>query len=208
MEAGTYPARIVRVLDYGLQPQSYNGEQKAPAQVISVTYELLDVFMVDEQGNELEDKPRWMSEDFPLHPLSSDRARSTLRYTALDPAGKHGGDWTALIDTPCMLTVVINKKGDKTYENISNVSTMRARDAANAPELKNPTAIFLLDKPDMGLFGKLPKWIQEKITGNLNFAGSILESLLKGGAPKKEIKKAPPKEETPADDDASDDAPW
>ena len=208
LEPATYPARIVRILDYGLQPQSFNGEQKAPAQVISITYELLDVFMVDEQGRELEDKPRWISEEFPLHPMSSDRARSTQRYSALDPENKFEGDWTRLITFPCMVTVAVNKKGDKTYENVSNVSTMRARDVDKAAELKNPSSVFLLDDPDMELFNKLPKWIQEKIQSNLNYAGSILESLLKGGTPKKEVKKAPPKEEIPADDDASDDAPW
>ena len=208
LEPATYPARIVRILDYGLQPQSFNGEQKAPAQVISITYELLDVFMVDEQGKELEDKPRWISEEFPLHPMSSDRARSTQRYSALDPENKFEGDWTRLITFPCMVTVAVNKKGDKTYENVSNVSTMRARDVDKAAELKNPSSVFLLDDPDMALFNKLPKWIQEKIQSNLNYAGSPLEAALKGKAPEKkqEVKK-PPKEE-PAEASDEEDVPW
>ncbi len=81
-------------------------------------------------------------------------------------------------------------------------------DVDKAAELKNPSSVFLLDDPDMELFNKLPKWIQEKIQSNLNYAGSPLEAALKGKAPeKKQEAKKPPKEE-PAEASDEDDTPW
>ena len=68
IEPGSYPARLVQVIDLGLQPQEYLGEEKAPKIEITTTYELSDEFMKDEEGNDIEDKPRWVSETFPLNP--------------------------------------------------------------------------------------------------------------------------------------------
>lgn len=191
LEAGVYRARIVQILDYGVQPQrAYAGKDKAPAQEIGVTYELLDEFMKDEDGNEIEDKPRWISENFPLHSLKADMAKSTKRYQALDPKEVHEGNWPDLIGMPCMVTVVNNPgKEGKVYDNVGNVSAMRPKDAANAPELVNDPKVFDLDDPDMEVFAKLPKWIQDKIASNLNFKGSALEKAIGGGAKEEGVVK-------------------
>lgn len=198
LEPGTYPARVVQILDLGLQPQRpYQGQDKPPANEIMITYELVDVFLVDENGEEVEDKPRWISETLPIHSLEADLAKSTKRYRALDPDEVYEGDFSKLVDTPCSVTIVVNKKGDKVYENVANVSTMRARDAAKCPELKNEVKVFDLSDPDMAVFGKLPKWLQEKITSNLEFKGSPLEAAL-SGAPSKEKKDEKPSRSKPA----------
>lgn len=183
MEAGVYPARLVQIIDFGLQSQRpYQGQAKPPAYEISMTYELVDSFMVDEDGNELEDKPRWLSESFPIYSLEADMAKSTKRYYALDPNNVNNGDFAALVGTPCNVTVVLNKKEGKTYTNIANVGAMRPKDVANCPELVNAPRVFDLDTPDLEVFRAFPKWIQEKITSNLEFKGSKLEELL-GSAP-------------------------
>ena len=213
LEPGTYPARIVRVLDLGLHPQQQfpgDPKQKPPAYMINVTYELVDVFMQDEDGEDIEDKPRWISEEFPLHSLSSDLARSTKRYKAIDPDGKYEGDWAQLLGSPCMVTTAqsVSKKNGQTYDNVSNVTQARARDAAKMPELKNPALFLDLGNPDLEIFGKLPKWQQDKIKSNLEFAGSPLERLLAGET------KAPPKKagkpalEPVEVEDEAEDAPW
>lgn len=197
LEAGVYPARVVQILDLGLQAQRpYQGKAKPPAYMISVTYELVDAFMVDEDGNEIEDKPRWVSEEFPIYSLEADMAKSTKRYYALDPDCVFEGDFSKLLDTPCNVTVVINKKGDKTYTNVANVSAMRPRDAAKCPELKNEARFFDLDDPNMEVFFGLPQWLQEKISSNLEFKGSKLEELIADGG-KEEKEEAPKKEEKP-----------
>lgn len=185
LEAGTYPGRVVQLIDLGLQPQQpYMGQEKAPRYEMMATYELVDVFMKDENGNEDETKPRWISETFGLNPLDNDRATSTKRYNALDPTGDHGGDFTALVGQPCNVTIALNvgkgKNAGKVYENVSAVTSVRARDLARFPELVNEPRVFTLDDPDLEVFNKLPQWLQDKIKGNLEYEGSTLQKLLGG----------------------------
>lgn len=212
IEPGTYPARLVQIIDLGLQAQrAFQGKDKAPANEIMLTYELVDLFMKDDDGNDLEDKPRWISETLPLHNLRADRAKSTQRYYAFDPKEDHEGDWTALIGYPINVTIVNNASGDRIYDNVATVSAMRPRDVDKCPELVNDSKVFSVDEPDMKVFESLPAWIQDKIKGNLNFEGSELQKKLKGGkaAPaakeKVKAKPAPKVEEEEADDE---DAPY
>ena len=215
IEPGTYPGRLVQLIDLGLQPQrAFKGVDKAPAQEIMLTYELVDEFMKDEEGNDIEDKPRWISETLPFYGLAADKAKSTQRYNAFDPSGDLDGDFTKAVGFPINVTIVNNAVGDKVYDNVATVSTMRPRDAGACPELKNPAKVFDLDAPDLELFKSLPEWIRTKIESNLNYEGSALQKLLAGKeakapkeAPKKMANKAKPEE--PANDEADDqDAPY
>jgi len=196
LEPSTYPARIVQVLDLGMQAQRpYKGEAKPPAHEIMITYELLDEFMLDADGEEIEDKPRWLSETFPLHNLEADLAKSTKRYKALDPDDKFDGDFTLLVESPCMVTTANNagqgKNVGKTYTNVMSVSVMRTKDARNAPALVNPPKVFVLDEPDMTIFKSLPEWLQEKISTNLEMQGSALEEALEDAPDEEEEEEAP-----------------
>lgn len=189
MESGTYPARLVQVIDLGLQPQRpYKGQEKQPAHEIMTTYEFTDEFLKDEDGNDMEDKPRHLSENFPLYHLDSEKAKSTKRYLSLDPSKKFGGDWAQLIDTPVMVTVMQNPPNTKgrIYTNITAISPMREKDAKRLPELVNKPKVFDLDAPDLDVFNSLPKFIQEKIAHNLEFEGSKLQKLIGNGPAKKE----------------------
>lgn len=185
LEVGTYPARLVRIIDLGIQPQkAFKGEPKPPAHQVDWTYELLDVYMLDKEGNELEDKPRWVRERFNVNRPEADLAKSTKRYKALDPEELFDWDMTKLIGMPCMITITHgdNKKDPtRPYENVGNVTAMRAKDAAKAPELQNPSVVFTLDEPNMEVFHKFPQWLQDLIKGNLEFKGSLLERSLGGG---------------------------
>jgi hypothetical protein len=188
LEPGTYPARLVNIVLLGVQAQrEYKGETKPPVLEIMLTYELLDEFMKDEDGNDIEDKPRWVSERIPFYNLNSERAKSTKRYYALDSAGEHDGDWSKLVGTPCMITVTISeghgKNAGKKYENVANVSAMRPREAAKAPDLVNPAKVFDFYSPDLEVFNSLPEWVQNKIKEAVDFDGSDLQALLNGGKP-------------------------
>jgi hypothetical protein len=210
LEVGNYPGRVVQVIDYGMQPQRpYQGEDKPPAYEIGLTYELVDTFMLDAEGNEVEDKPRWVSENFVLRNIKADLAKSTKRMNALDPEGALNGDFTQVLTFPINVMIGQNKKGDKVYTNVLGLSAMRPRDAANCPALKNPTKLFDLSDPDIEVFKSFPQWIQDKIRGNLEYKGSLLEQRLgidnvedkpkDKPAPKKPAKAAP--EEVDPDDD-------
>lgn len=187
IEAGTYPIRVAQIIDLGLQPQRpYQGQEKPPAYEIMLTYEFLDEYCVDEDGNEDEDKPRWISETLPLRSLKAEKAKSTQRYYALDPNEDLDGDFTQLVGVAANASVVQNagkgKNAGKVYNNIQALSPMRPKDAAKAPELKNEGKVFDLDNPDLEVFNKLPDWLQEKIKDNLEYEGSELQKAL-GGAP-------------------------
>lgn len=228
IEPGTYPARLVQVIDLGLQPQrAFKGEAKAPAHEIMFTYELVDEFMQDEQGNDIEDKPRWISETLPFFGLFADKAKSTKRILTFDPTGQHDGQVGEMVSAPVNVTLVNNKSGDKIYTNVVTTTGMRPRDAAACPELVNPTKVFDTSNPDMEVFGKLPKWIQDKIKANLEYEGSNLKAIIEGAneavgkpakeaeAPKKPKKARAEKEVEPerdnlgdGDDEVNEDAPW
>ena len=214
LDPGSYPARLVRIYDLGLQPQrDYQGQSKPPAHMISATYELSDEFLKDDDGNDLTDKPRWVSHEFVLRPLTSELANSTKAYKALDPDLEEDGDWVKMLGRPVVVNIVQGKsKKDptKVYENIHSLSVMRKKESDKLPPLVNDAKFFDLNDPDMEVYNSLPKWLQEKIAGNLEFAGSLLEKALAGSPAEKAPKKEAPKKETPppADDDQDDDTPW
>lgn len=208
MDAGSYPCRIVQIIDLGLQTQRpYQGEDKPPKHEIMLTYEFLDEFCLGEDGEELEDKPRWLSETFPFNSLDADLAKSTKRYRALDPKDNFDGDFTLLAGVPCVVTVV-NKDGNgkhkgKVFNNVGGVSGMRTKDADKAVPLQNPSKVFVLDEPDMEVYRSLPEFLQDKIRGNLEFNGSVLQNALDGVADKPEE----PEQEKAGPDDG-DDGEW
>jgi len=203
IEPGTYPGRLVQIIDLGLQAQRpYQGKDKPPAQEVMLTYELVDEFMKDEKGNDIPDKPRWVSETLPFYGLHADKAKSTQRYLALDPKQEFEGDFSRTIGTPVNVTIVNNVVGEKVYDNVATISTMRPRDAASCPELVNTPKVFDADAPDMEVFNSLPEWIQTKIKGNLKYEGSALQKLVGSGG-KREAPKAeepPNQNEAPQDD--------
>lgn len=200
LDAGTYPGRVVQVLDMGVQEQRpFKGEAKPPVQELMVTYEFADEFIKDEDGNDVEDKPRWLSEVFALHPLASDLAKSTKRYYAIDPEVEEDGNWGALVTRPVMITVVNNpgtgKNAGKVFNNIASISAMRKKEADKLPELKNPAKVLDLDDADTAdIMLTLPEWIQDKIKNGLEWEGCAVQKALSGGKKEaKEEKKAPAK---------------
>jgi hypothetical protein len=196
LDPGTYPARVVCVANLGLHAQEYQGKVKDPKTLIGMTYELLDEFLKDEDGLDLEDKPRFQSETFSLNNLSSDKAKSTLRYNALDPAGKFGGDFSQFLETPCMVSL-IQKKGQgpnagKTFNNVDGITSMRAKEAAKAPELVNAAVLFDFYAPSQEAWEALSPRFQKAAMGALDYPGSALEAIVEAlGATddKKVVKK-------------------
>lgn len=205
---GVYPARLVQLIDLGLQAQKpFKGKDKDPVQMIMLTYELVDEFMKDEDGEDVADKPRWVSEILPFYGLFADKAKSTQRYLAFDPKDEFDGDFSQCIGLPINVTLVTNQVGDKTYTNVAAIAAMRPKEAAACEDLVNPSKVFDLTDPDMEVFNALPEWIQTKIKENLNFAASPLEAKLKGDKPKvvPKERKAP---EPVAEADDTDDNPY
>jgi len=191
LDEGNYMGRVVQVLDLGLQPQRpYKGEEKGPAQEVMLTYELGTEFLKDEEGLELKDKPRWLSETIPLRHIDMDLAKSTKRMKAFDPTNQLQGDFTEVVAMACTITVgkwVSKQDNTKTGNNVLNITP--AMKGMPVPELVNPPKVFDLDQPNMEIFGSLPQWVQDKISGNLNYQGSALQEELEGVAKEPEDPK-------------------
>jgi len=215
LEPGTYPARVVTIATLGVQPsRPYRGEEKPPVLNILVTYELLDEFMKDEDGNDIPEKPRWLTETFPFYNLSSERAKSTARYFALDPKGVHKGDWSKLINTPCMVNVVVEEgKGanaGKMFENVDSVATMRDKDAGKAPPLVNDAVVVDFYDPDAEQVAKLPLWIRKKMANAVDYDGSKVAKIIEALGDEPHVKSTP-KKELPINNDSEevdDEIPW
>ena len=204
VDAGAYPARLVQLIDVGIQPQrAFKGEEKPPVHQGRFTYELNDEFMKDEDGNELEDKPRWVSEQIPLYPLSSDRATSTHRYKALDPEIKHAGDFTQLIGDPVNITLTKNQrdKDDPGINYIAGTTPVRAKDADKMEPLKNQSVIFSLEGDDVETFKSFPQWLQDLITSGIDFEKTNFAKALASNKPEQ-------KEENDAKEDSSTEEDW
>jgi len=187
VKIGNHAARVVHVIDLGLQPQRpFQGQPKPPKQRIQLTYELSHEFIKDGEGNLVEDKPRWLSEDFAFSALTVELGTSTKRYFAIDPEQTVGGDFTKLVGMPCTVGIVHNKgKGKhagRVFDNIGTVTGPTAMPGYNQPELVNTPKVFTLDEPDMEVFSALPELLQKKIKSNLEFKGSALDVALGGTA--------------------------
>lgn len=215
IEKGVYPARLVQVLDMGLQAKKGFDGSDETAYMIGFTFELTDVFMVDEKGEDILDKPRWVSCELPLRHIKADRAKTTLLAKALDPEMEYAGDFSKLISRPLMVSLTSNISKGKTYTNVVGFEAMRARDIAKCPELVNPSKVFDLSNPDLEVFNSLPEWIRERIKNNLEFTHSKLDKLLGGeGAvqrvEKKEETQAAVAEKAPVEipDESDQDVPW
>ena len=184
VEVGTYPARLVQMIDLGVQTRRpYKGEDKEPIQMIRTTYELTTEFMKNEDGTDDTTKPRWISEAFPLYPPSADRSKCAQRYLALDPSNTMDGDWDAMLGQAVALTIVHNPKKDDpsvVYANIGSTSPIMK--GMVVEELANPTTMFSTRDPVLEVFNGLPEFLQEKIKSGVDFEGSALEGMLSGGA--------------------------
>lgn len=213
-DAGTYEARLVAIVDIGLQAgKEFKGDRKPDSYQIMPIYELMDEYWVDEEtGEENESMPFWVSEEFPLLDLELDLATSTKRYHAFDPDEVHGGDWEALLGMPCMITIGYkpNKKDpDRPYQNVLSVNYVNPKKAKKIGPLVNESFSFDLDDPcpnNWAMLNGLRKW---RVKQNLEFKGSALEEMINGldgdSAPKAKAKPKKVAQPVVADDDDWDD---
>ena len=177
IEAGQQLARIVQVIDLGLQTQRpFKGEEKGPAYEVYLTFEFPDQRI--EIGGE--SKPMWKSTRFKLS--SDDRSTCFKWYNRLDPKGLQGGEWTKLVDTPCIAFVAHaqgkGKNANRTFDNVTDV--MAVMKGLTVAPLENPSVTFDLTKPNEDVFKAFPDWLQNVIKENLEYDGSKLQRMLEG----------------------------
>lgn len=156
--AGTFAARCYRFVDLGTQPKEYMGATSYK-RMVGISWELPDELMKDQRPFSIYQKYVWsMSEKSTLRKhLESWRG---LKFQESD-FGEGGFDTKKLIGVPCMLSIVHNTKGDKTYANIASVSKLPK--GFECPPAVNETLYFSLDEFNQTVFDKLSQGMREAI---------------------------------------------
>jgi hypothetical protein len=167
------------VVDMGVQQQRpYKGQEKPPAQELLITYELVTEFMKDDDGNDDPERPRWISERFPLYNLRADKAKSTKRYMSLDPKMEFAGDFAQLAGKACLVTVVNNERDGRVYNNVGAVA--QPLKGVDVPPSVNDPIVFDFDEPDPEAWERIPDWVCGIIQEALNYKGSKVQAMVDG----------------------------
>jgi len=164
MDAGTYPAVCVGIVDLGEQYsetfKKYNDKMLVIWEIPSQTIEI-----------DGEDKPRWLSKDF----SASLSEKSNLYQTLVSWRGKAftenelTEDETGfmqfsvldMLGNGCFLQVIVEEKDGNSYNRITSVIALPA--GMPAPATETPLIAFDIDAWDDEVFKSLPGWIQERI---------------------------------------------
>lgn len=164
IEEGTYPARVVQIIDLGVQRNNFDAA-KPPKQKVRVSYELVTEFVEDENGDPDESRPRWVHEEFFLSPMTQEKGTSTKRMKAYDPKGELEGDLTLALGRPCLVTVSTKQKKDKTgsYNIVPTDGVSAPMKGFPVPELVNDPVLFLTDSWDEEIYQSLPEFIRDII---------------------------------------------
>ncbi len=140
---GNHIAVCYRVIDLGTQRGEYKGQEKVQHKLI-ISWEIPDEKMDDGRPFTIGQKFTWsMSEKANLRKvLESWRGRAFSE----EDFGQNGFDIKSVIGVGCMVNVVHEKKGDKTYSNIASVA--RLPKGMNAPAPENKRSYVWLSKEE------------------------------------------------------------
>ena len=167
VSAGMHQARIIQIVDLGMQKREYRGEAKPDGQQILITFEIVDedTEQTTEDGQPIR---RWLG-TMPIDAsLKCKRLQQCLN--AVDPDGTKRGNLADLLLAPALLNVehVTKKNGSgEVYAKIASFNPpMKGMDP---PEAVAEPLAFDFDAPDPEVFAKLPEWIQKIIESAVNY---------------------------------------
>ncbi len=121
---GEHEGRLVYVADLGLQERNFAGEEKPPAQQISLGIELVGQEQTLSDGGTL---PRILwSKPFNIFQTMNERGNEYKYYKMFVPTARDGevADWDSVLGMPVNVVVTHTKSGDRTYDNISSMSAI------------------------------------------------------------------------------------
>lgn len=175
-KAGVQPARIVHVVDLGVQKREWQGEVKTPARQLFINIELVnDEYEVNGEKRRQRVSPR------PFNVLTDEKAALTKFLKSIDPANAIAGDLTKLANLPIMASVIHNKRvkngQEVTYANYGG--GLPAPEGFPIKELLTPALVFSYDEPTAEAYKELPNFLKDKIKAAVNFTGSKVETIVK-----------------------------
>ena len=206
---GQRAARLVGLIDLGLQPQEYKGEVKKPAkEFIPMFWLANDMYTTDDTGEEKHMvRGPWPYKIYP----GAERGHYFEFCEGIDPNGEvivdGAGDLTQLLGRPCFVKIVEEKKTkdgkEVVYFNIKGVSEVP--EDYPVAELDIDTFTFDTSAPTKEGFDRLSDRNQASIKDSVGYEGSELQAVCEGDS-------VPDQDEDPVDpksnDDIDDDIPF
>lgn len=175
VEDGTYPARVVRIIDFGLQyatdfktgeVKKYDDGNDVIQHKVWIDFEL-PTETIDIDGIK---KPRWYGKEYTVS--SHEKAAIQALLKAADPDGKatmKGKNVVGLLGLPVMLTIGSTSTGKAKVAGIT-----RLIKGMSVDPLANPTLFFDLDEATYKDFELLPEWMQKRIKDGVDFESTGL----------------------------------
>lgn len=162
MPSGNHVAVCNMVVDLGKQKVEYQGEVKIQHKVFirwETPHERLE--WTDREGVQREG-PRVINKTYTLSLHENAAMRGDLenwRGRAFTEEERKGFDVSKLLGAPCMLNVIQEVKGTKTYANVKGLGSL-------PKGMEKPTSeigLLLYDDEHEGNYDKLPEWLQKKV---------------------------------------------
>jgi hypothetical protein len=157
LEAGTYLAVCDILADIGYQPGSQ--AYPAPKRKVYLRFQVPSERMEDGRPKVIGTKyTASMNEKAILrHHLEGWRGRKFTDQQAAE------FDVSSVLGKPCMISVVENEKGGKTYSNISSISAVPK--GTQSPPVNGDLLLYTGTEQDV--YGKLPEFLQKQIDAQL-----------------------------------------
>ena len=163
--AGMHVAVCILVADCGMQPGSQR--YPMPRRKLRLGFEI--------PGERIEYEKNGLAVEGPMtigsYYTASMNGKATLRKHLESWRGRSFTDEeaaqfdvSAILGKACMLSVVHSESGGKTYANIASIGAMPK--GVPIPKAENPLLYYDDNSPAVDL-DKLPKWLQDKINGQL-----------------------------------------
>jgi hypothetical protein len=169
IEAGTYAARCISMIEIGTITEQFQGEEKRMRKV-RITWELPTETKVFKEENG--EQPYVVSKEFTLSMHEKATLRKYLqdwRGQAFTEAEAKAFDISVLLGKPCMLSVThkVSEKNGKTYAEIAGVSKLMK--GLECPPQINPTTELSYDNFVWDTYNNLPQYLRDKIASSEEF---------------------------------------
>lgn len=163
--AGMHTAVCYAVIDLGEQySEKFNNTRRK----VLICWETDEDMTMDDGTT----KPKVISKEFALSLFEKSDLRKTLtswRGRDFTPEELQGFDLEKILGAPCLLNVVEQTNGERTYHNVGSVSPLMR--GMQAFELYNEKIYFELTEETVdGLDDKFPKWVADKIKKSTTYS--------------------------------------
>lgn len=161
IEIGNHHAVCYSVVDLGTQRNEYFDKEMRQ---VAVTWEIPSLRIEIEREGQRLDLPRAITKTYTisLHEKSNlFKDLVSWRGKVFTPEELEGFDLRKIIKVNCLLQIVHNTKGDKTYANVASVTSLPKGMEVLMPE--NPTVTYDMTEDGYDPPDTIPEWIKDII---------------------------------------------